>query len=115
MSNSPDPLTDTDLRRWQLARYRILGEILTFGEQHRLPPLTWTLGVYSLALTGNPTSYPDPERRGLVETWAQELGLPLTEERGDFGRVHLRASGYPWGQGVQVVVRADVWEDHPAD
>lgn len=113
MSSLLGPVTDADLRRWQRARFDLLGELIAFGEKRGLPLLTWTLGVHTL--TGQPTDRPGVERRAACEAWAEALGIGLCEQRGDFGRVHLRAAtGDLWDRGVGVVVMADLWEDDPA-
>lgn len=114
MSSLLGPVTDADLRRWQRGRFDLLGELIAFGEQRGLPALTWTLGVHTLS--GQPTSYPDAERRAVLVAWAEALGLPWEEKRGDFGRVRLRAAtGDLWDRGVGVVVMADLWDDEPTE
>lgn len=114
MSSLLGPVTDADLQRWQRKRFTLLSELIAFGEQHKLSPLTWTLGVH--ALSGQPTNHPDAERRAVCEAWARALGIEVCEQSGDFGRVHLRAAtGDLWDRGVGVVVMADLWEDDPAD
>ena len=112
MSSLLGPTTDADLRRWQRRRVDLLGEIITFGEQHELPPLTWTVGVHTLV--GGASGCPDGERRAAFNAWADALGLESWEHKHETGRVHLQAETDDlWGRGVRVQVMADLWEDEP--
>lgn len=114
MSSLLGPVTDVDLRRWQRRRYDLLGELVTFGEQRKLTPLTWSLGVH--ALIGSAGGYHDTERRAAFEDWVTALDLESWEQRYETGRIHLHAETKDlWGRGVGVTVLADLWEDHPAD
>lgn len=78
--------------RWQATAQRILGEMLSEAEEHRLPPLCWTLATTG-ALTGTAeglTATPD-EQRAAITAWAAHLGATVTETQRADGRVSLHA------------------------
>lgn len=114
MSSLLGPVTDADLRRWQRRRSELLDELIAFGEQRELPPLTWTLGVHTLI--GAAGGHHDNERRDTFEDWVTALELEPWEQRYETGRTHLHADTKDlWGRGVGVTVLADLWDDDPAE
>lgn len=106
------PVTDADQRRWQRSRLNVLVDLVEFGEEHKLTPLTWTLGVH--ALFGTSGGHHDTERRTVFEDWASALGLERWDHQYETGRIHLHAESKDlWGRGVLVQVMADLWVDEP--
>ena len=115
MSSLLGPVTDADRRRWQRRWLDLLVELVKFGEDRKLTPLSWTLSVH--ALVGQATGHDSEEKRAAFDAWATALELARWgEHHHDTGRVHLHASARDlWGRDVGVTVIADVWDDEPAD
>ncbi|OLT12940.1 hypothetical protein BJF79_03305 [Actinomadura sp. CNU-125] len=93
MSTLLGPITDADLRRWQMQRYALLGDVLKVGQQHQLPPLTWRVTEY--AVVGDLYGIPDGQRRRVFWAWVTALGLETANESetsSDSGSVYLRAA-----------------------
>ena len=109
------PVTDADLRRWQRQRLDLLVELVKFGEDRKLTPLSWTLSVHSLV--GQATGHANEEKHAAFEAWTTALELARWgEHHHNTGRIHLHAAARDlWGRGVGVTVVADVWDVDPAD
>ena len=96
--------------RWQATAHRVLGELLAEAEEHRLPPLTWTLAPTG-ALTGEASILDGPtEQRAAITAWAAHLGATVTEtERAD-DRVSLHAFMSHGGKRIGAL-RAELYPD----
>lgn len=113
MTSILGPVTDADLRRWQMRRYELLGGILTVGAEQGL---TWLVSEH--ALVGQAHYSDHGERRSAIEAWAAALDLERADD-------HVYASGTSmrvrastkdlWGRGGSVTVMADVVEKEPGD
>ena len=115
MSSLLGPITDSDLRGWQRQRLDLLVELVKFGEDRKLTPLSWTLSVH--ALVGQATGHDSEEKRAAFEAWVTALELARWgEHHHETGRVHLHAATRDlWGRVVGVTVTADLLDDRPAD
>lgn len=110
------PITDEDLRRWQMMRYALLGDLLQVGQQHKLPPLTWR--VTEFAVVGDLYGIPPGQRRAVFEAWVTALDLePENEAGASSENVHLRATapdgwrGHRGEMGIRATLVADETEE----
>lgn len=108
MSSLLGPVTDADLRRWQQQRFDLLGELVRFGHERRLPVLTWTLGPH--ALVGRAL---DSDKRATFEAWVAALELNRVEDHVEStGAVRLYGDiGDLWGRRLGVTVMAYILAD----
>lgn len=115
MSSLLGPVTDADLRRWQQRRLDLLVELVKFGHERCLPPLTWTLGPH--ALVGRALGADAGWQRAAFETWTAALELNRVEDHVEAtGAVRLYADTEDlWGRGVGVTVMAYLLADEDAD
>ncbi|MFE9200414.1 hypothetical protein ACFYMH_30880 [Streptomyces albidoflavus] len=96
--------------RWQATAHRVLGELLTEAEEHRLPPLMWTLAPTG-ALTGEASVLDGrTEQRAAIKAWADHLGANVTETERVDGRVSLHAFISVAGTRVGAL-RAELYPD----
>lgn len=86
------PITDDDLRRWQIRKADRLAKLLKGAAKAKLPPLTWTAPPAG-PLLGVADSGDAAKRRETFEQWVTFLGA----ER-----------GAGWGNGVTQYLTAYV-------
>lgn len=113
MSTLLGPVTDGDLRRWQLQRYRLLGDILEHGHKQDLPPLAWR--VTPDILIGDATQIDMDERRVAFDAWVASLELDrLDDVSHSDGLVQLCAIGVNlWNRRTKIRVVAHILNDLP--
>lgn len=96
--------------RWQATAHRVLGELLAEAEEHRLPPLIWTLAPTG-ALTGEASILDGrTEQRAAIAAWAAHLGANVTETERVDGRVSLHAFISHGGERIGAL-RAELYPD----
>ena len=98
--------------RWQATAQRILGELLSEAEEHRLPPLCWTLATTgALFVGGGGKPLGSAGERAAITAWATHLGATVTETQRANGRVSLHAFLSRDGERIGAL-RAEL---HPTD
>lgn len=91
------PITDDDLRRWQLQKANRLAALLKETSRAELPPLLWT--VHTAGPLVGQTS-----RRDAFEAWTGRLDAAVSPEYATTTRVTLRAQVTPEGRTQPEIV-----------
>lgn len=91
------PITDDDLRRWQLRKADRLATLLKETCRAQLPPLMWT--VHTAGPLVGQTS-----QRDAFEAWAKHLRAAVSPEYATTTRLTLRAQVTPEGHNLPEIV-----------
>jgi hypothetical protein len=111
------PVTAAERRGWQRRNALALVELLKAAHEGDLPPLAWSVTTVT-GLVGRCTEMGAQAQREAFEAWATFLApVERWPERRNSDRTHLHATRerYGTGQGVQVVIMADLYDEPEVD